>query len=231
MPTADRPCSVALTGGLASGKSTVASLLEARGAAVLDADQVVRSLYQPGEAGATAVGGLFGGGVLAAGGGVDRGALGDLVLSDPDARGRLERAIHPLVRERVAAWLDELRARSSPPPLAVVEAALLVETGAYRAYDLLAVVWCPRERQLERARERGMSLERARALLAAQLPLDVKRDLADLAVDNSGGRERLEVEVGRAWGDLLRLCAARRGGARPDPEMLSLLYRLNSSGG
>jgi dephospho-CoA kinase len=207
-------------------------LLEARGAAVLDADGVVRSLYGPGEAGAKAVGELFGAGVLAADGGVDRVALGDLVLVDRQARDRLEGAIHPLVRERTAAWLDAQGASPSPPPLAVVEAALLVETGSYRAYDLLAVVWCPPERQVERALARGMSLERARALVAAQLPIDSKRVLADVVVDNSGGREQLAQEVGRAWGELLRLCRARRGGGSdPGPEMPPRRRRLQRDGG
>lgn len=229
---APRPCTVGLTGGVASGKSTVATLLEARGAAVLDADGVVRSLYRPGEAGAKAVGELFGAGVLAADGGVDRGALGDLVLVDRDARRRLEGVIHPLVRERIAAWLDDQEASNSPPPLAVVEAALLVETGSYRAYDLLAVVWCPPERQLERGLARGMSLARVLALVAAQLPIDSKRALADVVVDNSGGRERLELEVGRAWGELLRLCVVRRGGgSEPGPEMPPRRRRLQHDGG
>jgi dephospho-CoA kinase len=207
---APRLCTVGLTGGLASGKSTVAVLLEAKGALVLDADRVVRSLYRPGEAGARAVARLFGASALGADGAVDRNALGELVLAERDARARLEEVIHPLVRVRVAAWFEELAAMEVPPPLAVVEAALLVETGTYRAYDLLAVVWCQSEQQLERALLRGMSRDRARALLAAQLPLDRKRALADVVVDNSGGRSALDAEVERAWRGMLERCADRR---------------------
>ncbi len=201
-----RPCTVGLTGGLASGKSTVARRLEALGAAVLDADRVVHGLYRPGGAGAAAVRELFGDGVLAPDGGVDRAALAARVGRDPEARRRLEAAVHPLVRERVAAWLAALAARPEPPAVAVVEAALLLETGAWRAYDLLAVVWCRPEQQLERAVARGMPEGLARDLLAAQLPLEEKRRLADVVVDNSGPPAALAAEVERAWREILARC-------------------------
>jgi dephospho-CoA kinase len=204
-----RPCTVGLTGGLASGKSTVARAFASRGAAALDADLVVRDLYRAGEAGARVVAQLFGAGVLDADGGVDRAALGREVLADAAARARLEAAIHPLVRARVASWLAGLASRAAPPRMAVVEAALLVETGAFRDYDLLAVVWCRPEQQLERALERGVDRERALALLAAQRPLEEQRALADVVVDNSGEPGQLEVEVERAWAALCAACAGR----------------------
>lgn len=198
-----RPCTVALTGGLASGKSTAAAGLERRGAAVIDADRVVHELYRPGAEGARAVAELFGAEVLAADGSVDRHLLGDRVLADRKARDDLEAIIHPLVRQRIAAWVAELAAGTAPPQAAVVEAALLVETGSYRGYDLLVVVWCRPEQQLERAMARGMSEARARQLLAAQMPLDDKRRMAQLVIDNSGDRDHLEEELDRCWNHIV----------------------------
>ncbi len=99
----------------------------------------------------------------------------------------------------------------SPPRVAVVEAALLVETGGREAYEVLVVVWCPAEQQIARAVERGMAEGRARALLAAQLPIDAKRAAAEVVIDNSGSPEALGAEVDRAWREVLELCAARCG--------------------
>ncbi len=194
-----------LTGGLATGKSSVAKILSARGIPVFDADAVVHQLYEPGEAGAALVAELFGPETLDAEGGVVRATLAAMVLGNDDARQRLEGAVHPLVREAVGRWLMALRDR----PVAVVEAALLVETGSYRDYDVLVVVWCGPEQQLERARARGVPEERARGLIDAQLPMSKKTELADALVDNRGRPEDLEAEVDRAWSTVLRLCTRR----------------------
>jgi dephospho-CoA kinase len=94
--------------------------------------------------------------------------------------------------------------------VAVVEAALLVETGSYRAYDVLMVAYCTGDQQLERALARGIPEERARALMKAQRPLDEKRELADVVIDNSGPREDLQKEVERAWSEVTRLCQEKR---------------------
>ncbi len=201
-----RPCVVGLTGGLASGKSTVAGILAERDVPVLDADAVVHELYRPGGEGTASVTRIFGAAVLDTTGGVDRGLLGGRVLRDRDLRLALERAIHPLVRQEIGRWIEGL----GPVPVAVVEAALLVETGSYRVYDVLMVAHCSRDQQLERALVRGIPEERARALLKAQRPLDEKRDLADVVIDNSGPRDGLENEVDRAWAEVLRLCREKR---------------------
>jgi dephospho-CoA kinase len=197
---------VGLTGGLASGKSTVAQGLERLGAEVFDCDVWVHELYLPDRAGARDVAYLFGENVLDAQGGVDRDALAAVVLSDASARSRLEGAIHPLVRHGVENWLRTLGPRS----VAVVEAALLVETGSWRNYDLLAVVWCEEEQQLQRAQKRGVGEGRARGILAAQMPLDDKRDRAQIVIDNSGTRNDLDVEIRRAWREILTLCRERQ---------------------
>jgi dephospho-CoA kinase len=96
-----------------------------------------------------------------------------------------------------------------PASVAVIEAALLVETESFRRYDLLAVVWCSPAQQLERAVGRGMSDERARGLIAAQIPLDNKRELADVVIDNSKPRDVLDTEVARAWSEILTACRSR----------------------
>ncbi len=204
-----------LTGGLASGKSTIAKILAGRGVPVFDADAAVHELYQAGREGAAAVAKLFGHEALDATGGVDRAALAARVLDDPRARLQLEAAIHPLVRGQVTEWLESIH----DEPVAVVEAALLVETGSYRDYDVLMVAWCRPDQQLERAVARGLSADRARGLINAQLPLDDKKKVADVVVDNRGDPEYLEHEVEQAWTTVLKLCAnhdLRREGEPPE---------------
>ena len=200
---ARRPCTVGLTGGLSTGKSTVGRILEARGIPVFDADAAVHELYEPGGAGAAAVAELLGPSVLDAEGGVVRATLSEMVLGNTAARLRLEKAIHPMVREAVQEWLASVSDR----PVAVIEAALLAETGYHSEYDVLMVVWCDQHQQLQRALERGVSAERARALINAQLPMSEKKEMADVVVDNRGDLEDLAHEVDRAWSLVHRLCA------------------------
>lgn len=202
-----RAFSVGLTGGLASGKSTVADKLRLRGVPVLDADAVVHGLYDAGGAGVELVANLFGDGVLKPDCSVDRAALAARVLGDPEALERLNRAIHPLVRDEINRWLH-----AATQPIAVVEAALLVETGSWKTYDLLMVVRCTHQQQLERAFNRGVSPLRARALLGAQAPIEEKTTLADVVVDNSGTPEQLEGELNRAWAEVEKSCQLRACG-------------------
>lgn len=204
-PGETRPCTVGLTGGLATGKSTVAGFLAAKGVPVFDADTAVHDLYEPGRAGATVVAELFGNEVLDANGGVDRAVLSDQVLGDPSARHRLENAVHPQVREELRKWLSAIGDRQ----IAVVEAALLIETGSFRDYDVLMVVWCDPLQQLQRARTRGVPAERLQGLIAAQLPMTEKMELADVLVDNRGDLDALSHEIDRAWSQVHRLCAER----------------------
>ena len=189
---------VGLTGGLASGKSTVARQLVGFGVHVCDADAIVHELYRPGQPGADRVAQLFGAQMLDDRGGVDRDRLAAMVLEAPDALLRLQAAIHPLVDQRLTAWIEAL-AGLGGGVVAAVEAALLVESGSHQQYDLLMVVWCERNQQLQRAIARGVPRDRAERLLAAQLDLDAKRDLADVVVDNSGSRANLVDRVAAAW--------------------------------
>jgi len=200
------PCTVGLTGGLASGKSSVAGIFERLGAEVFDCDEHVHELYLPGGAGALDVAFLFGDSLLDADGGVDRTRLAELVLADPVARARLEGAIHPLVRHGVERWLATL----GPRVVAVVEAALMVETGSWRNYDFLAVVSCDPGLQIDRAVARGVPPERAKALLDAQMPLEEKLRMAQIVIDNSGTRDQLDAQAQRAWSEIISRCERRQ---------------------
>ena len=144
---------------------------------------------------------LFGEGVLKPNRSIDRAALAARVLDDAEALENLNRAIHPVVRDEIDRWVHAVE-----EPIAVVEAALLVETGSWKTYDLLMVVWCRREQQLERALARGLNELRIRALLGAQAPIDKKIAMADVVVDNSGAPEQVEREVERAWAEVVKRC-------------------------
>lgn len=205
---------VGLTGGVASGKSTVAGLLSGLGAAVCDADLVVEELYRPGRPGTLAVQELFGEGALAPDGGVDREALARLVLAEPAARRRLERAVHPLVRKSVEGWFAALSHASALPGVAVVEAALLVETGAYRDQDRLVVVSAPYEVRRARALEAGWSAKKFAQVVAAQLDDAAREAVADYVIVNGGDLVALGGAARELWSRLeedARLLGAGEG--------------------
>ncbi len=203
---------VGLTGGVASGKSALARVLAARGAAVLDADMLVAEMYRPGAAGARAVEALFGRSLLAADGGVDRPSLGSLVLADAAARRRLEAVIHPLVRAGIAGWLGGLLRDRRPPEVAVVEAALLVETGYRSEYDRLVVVIADEEVRLARALARGWSETRFRSVAAAQTSDAAREAAADYVVHNDGDLAALERSASRLWPLLIEDASAVAAG-------------------
>lgn len=171
---------VGLTGGLASGKSTVARRLAETGFVVVDADLLVRELYEPGAAGAAALVGLLGPEALDDLGAVDRPALAARIFHDPGMRRQVEQAIHPLVLERLQSILAEV------PGIVVYESAVLVPSGHAAACDLVVTVEAPAETRLERAVRRGMDEADARARLAAQGDGEARRAVADVVLDNSG---------------------------------------------
>jgi dephospho-CoA kinase len=177
-----------LTGGLASGKSTVAAHLRARGVPVVDADQLAREVVAPGTPGLTAVVEAFGREVLAEDGSLERAKLADRVFSDGDARRRLNAILHPLIGAATAARVAELAARGEP--LACYEAALLVENGLADAFRPLVVVAVDEATQVARAMARDNATEaQARARITAQLPLATKIAAADYVIDTSGPKE------------------------------------------
>lgn len=189
---------VGLTGGIASGKSTVAALLRARGIPVLDADQVSRDLVEPGQPALRQIEEAFGPEILQANGQLDRKALGRRVVADPAARQRLEAILHPLIFQAIAAWLEARRQEQHP--IAAVEASLMVETGSYRAYDELMVVWCPPELQVARLVQReGIAKEEARRWLGAQMPADEKAALATELIRNVADPAALAEALDASW--------------------------------
>ena len=195
---------VGLTGGLASGKSTVGRLFAEGGCTVLDADRVVADLYRPGEPGALAVRDLFGPEALDAAGAVDHRVVGAKVFADAKARKALEAAIHPLVRAR----FEEVAAALPADAIAVHEATLLVEAGFGPRFDLIVIVEAPVEARLDRAVSRGLPREDAAARLAAQGDGLTRRQAAHREIDNSGDSEGLEAQTAVLLADLRAL--ARR---------------------
>jgi dephospho-CoA kinase len=194
---------VGLTGGIGTGKSTVAALLRARGVPVIDADQVARDVVARGSDGLAEIVAAFGSDALTPAGDLDRAAMRARISADPAARQRLEAITHPRIRAEIDGRLAALAAGGAAH--AVVEAALMVETGSYRLYPRVAVVTCSPERQLERVMARdGATADAARALIAAQLPLAEKERVADYVIRNDGDRAALEAEVERAWAALTR---------------------------
>lgn len=191
---------VGLTGGLASGKSTVAGWLrEAPGLLVVDADRLVAELYAPGGSGAAAVADLFGREALDPAGGVDKERMAKRIFSDDHARQALEAAIHPLVRESFRELAD------AHPGLAVLEATRLVEAGYADLFDLIVSVEAPAEMRLQRAIARGLSEGSARERLAAQGDGAARRRVADRILDSSGDLASLRRQVDELLSDLDRL--------------------------
>jgi dephospho-CoA kinase len=185
---------VGLTGGIASGKSTVARLLAARGVPVLDADEVARDVVAPGTEGLAEVVAAFGPQVLGPDGALDRKRLGERVFADAEARARLGAIVHPRIAVESRRRLAALAERGAP--YVVYEAALLVENGAYRMFPVLVVVCAPEHARIQRIMERdGLGEAEARARLRAQLDDAEKRAVADFVVDNDGSRADLEAKV------------------------------------
>jgi dephospho-CoA kinase len=191
---------VGLTGGIGSGKSTIARLLEKRGAVVFDADALAREVVEPGTPGHAAVIERFGANVLAPGGELDREALASIVFADPAARRDLEAIVHPEVRRRFAEGTEEYQ---DTERVVVFSAPLLVETGMHSAFDLLVVVSASTATQIDRLmRDRGMSEDTVRSRIAAQATPEARAEVADVLIDNEGSPEELEQQVERLWSEL-----------------------------
>lgn len=196
---------VALTGGIATGKSVVARCLGDAGLPVIDADQVARDVVAPDTPGLVAVTGRFGAGILTAAGALDRAALGRLVFSDAAARRDLEAILHPRIRGVIDGFFAALPIGAP----GVAEIPLAYETGWGARFDVVVVVACHPEVQRARLRARdGLSEAEARQRLAAQWPIDDKVRLADAVVRTDGDLAATRVEAGR-------LAAWLRGRSRP----------------
>lgn len=207
------PRLIGLTGGIASGKSSVAQLLAARGAAVVDSDLLAREVVEPGRPALGEIVAEFGPGILDAAGRLDRAAMGELVFADAAARRRLEAIVHP----RVEALSGEraVAALASAAPLVVLDIPLLFERGRESAVEGVLLVWCDQATQLRRLVERsGLSAGEAGARIAAQMPLDEKRELATWVIENTGSIEELEGLVAGWWDEVVSGPAGRRTGVR-----------------
>ncbi|MGH7394024.1 MAG: dephospho-CoA kinase [Candidatus Methylomirabilales bacterium] len=201
---------VGLTGGIATGKSTAARMLEERGAAVLDADALVRELQVPGTEVHRAILAAFGQEILAPDGTLDREKLGARVFADPAARRALEAIVHPAVTAEIARRVEALR-RGGRTRLCVLEAALLVEGGPRGIVDRVVVITAPEAEQVARLRVKaGLTEEEAWRRVRAQLPSAVKARHADYILVNDGDLARLARQVAALADALLREAAARQ---------------------
>src|SRR6266852_2012374 len=192
---------VGLTGGVGSGKSTVAEMMRDLGAQVVDADEAAHAVYEPGSPGFDAVVREFGAEYVD-GGRIDRSRLGELVFHDDDARRRLNSIVHPLVREWMAQHTAEAAERGAE--VVVQDVPLLFENGLERLFSTVVLVYAPEEVQVERlVSGRGYTPERARAMIAAQMPIENKRGLAHHVINNSGSIDETKAQVKAVWRQLV----------------------------
>jgi len=188
---------IALTGGIGSGKSTVAQLLRSRGAVIVDADAIAREIVEPGQPALKDIRESFGPEVISAAGRLDRTRLAEIVFADADALARLNTITHPRIAQRSA----ELLARAPADAVVVYDMPLLAEQGpaALTGWDRIIVVDCPDDMRLQRLVERGLDVDDARRRIAAQATREERLAVADVVIDNSGDLPALEIQVDRLW--------------------------------
>jgi len=192
---------IGLTGGIGSGKSTVARLLERRGAVVIDADQLAREAVAKGTPGFDRVVAAFGATVLTPDGDLDRSALAARIFSDPAEKAALEAIVHPEVARRFGEMVESLRTSDR---VVVYVTPLLVELGLAPAFDVVVVVTASTHLRISRvASDRGLSPDDVRERMAAQATDEQRMEVADVLVDNDGSLADLEPQVDRLWGDLV----------------------------
>jgi dephospho-CoA kinase len=185
---------VALTGGIATGKSYVLDQFRRRGVPCLDADELAHGVEAAGTEATAAIAARFGADVLAADGSVNRARLGPIVFADPAARRELEAIVHPAVYRAIAAGIRAFELTGTHA-FAIVDVPLLFETGADRQFDRVIVTACPPDVQLARLKSRGLSEEAARQRLAAQWPTDRKVAGATLVIRTDGTFEQTDAQV------------------------------------
>jgi dephospho-CoA kinase len=196
---------VGLTGSIGVGKSFVTGVLGELGCYVLDADQAARQVVVPGSAGLSAVVGAFGEGILLSDGTLDRQQLGSLIFADESKRQLLNSILHPHI---IAAQDEQLRKWEAldPDGIAVVDAALMIESGGYRRFDKLIVVHCSQEVQLQRLMARdNIGVEEARKRIDSQMPQETKKKFADFLIDTSEGFESTRKRTNAVFDELRQL--------------------------
>jgi dephospho-CoA kinase len=196
---------VGLTGGLACGKSFVGEILRSYGCLLIQADELGHAVLAPGGEAYDDVVREFGSEILGEGGRIDRRALAAKVFGVPERLAALNRLVHPPVFRKEDELIAEFAARE-PHGIAVVEAAILIETGSYRQYDRIVLVTCREEQQLERAMRRdGASESDVKARIARQMPLAEKRKYADFVIDTSGEKEETVRQTCAVFQELRRI--------------------------
>ncbi|MBO9598955.1 MAG: dephospho-CoA kinase [Cohnella sp.] len=192
---------IGLTGGIATGKSTVANLLTERGAVLIDLDVIAREVVEPGQPALARVAERFGQAVLREDGTLDRKKLGSIVFADATRRQALEAILHPAIRAVMKERMAMHEGRS-PDRLVVVDVPLLFESKLEPYFEQIMLVYVPREEQLQRLMKRdGLSEADAERRLAAQMSIEDKKALADIVIDNSADLTRTEAQIDRWWRD------------------------------
>ncbi|GAA1774461.1 dephospho-CoA kinase [Agromyces lapidis] len=200
---------IGLTGGIASGKSTVARRLYEHGAVHLDADELARRVVEPGTPGLAAIIAEFGEGVLRADGSLDRAKLGELVFDDDEARARLNAIVHPAVRELSGRLIAKAEAEN-PDAVVVYDVPLLVEASVDHPFDLVVVTNAPRKTQVKRlVEERGLDLNQAVARVDAQVDNTRRLAIADVVIDTDGTLAHTMSQTDALWADIAARRAAR----------------------
>jgi dephospho-CoA kinase len=200
---------VGLTGSIAVGKSFVVSVFADLGCVTFDADKIAHKVMEPGGAAYEETVREFGGSILAEDGSIDRAKLGAIVFADAGRRKRLNEIVHPRVVEEQNRLLGEVEAKT-PDAIVINDAALMIESGGYRRYDKLIVVFCDREKQIERLMRRNhLTREDAERRIAAQMSSDEKRRYADYEIDTSGTYDQTRLRVKEVFSDLVRINSLR----------------------
>jgi dephospho-CoA kinase len=193
---------IGLTGGIASGKSTVSAMFVRKGAALVDADVIAREVMLPGHPVLAAAVQAFGERILQPDGSLDRAVLGEIVFRDPEALKTLNSLTHPAIRRQIKDRMYTLE-QEDPQRLVIVDIPLLYESELDSLFDQIIVVYVPRRVQLARLMERsGMKLEQAEDRLRSQMDIELKRRKASHVIDNSGNLEATERQVAGLWDKL-----------------------------
>lgn len=190
---------IGLTGGIACGKSTVAEMLEKRGAIIIDADVIAREVVEPGKTALKQLVQHFGSEVLLPDGTLNRKKLGSIVFSDENKREELNSILHPAIRAEMFSRMEHYE-QAQPDKLVVVDVPLLYESGLSPMFEKVMVVYVPSEVQLERLMNRdGLNRLEAENRIRAQMPIEEKKRLADIVIDNSGSQEKTEAQIEQFW--------------------------------
>jgi dephospho-CoA kinase len=196
---------VGLTGGIGCGKTTVGEMFVALGCRLIDSDQITHELFEPGQQVHEAVVREFGEVIVDDSGRIDRSRLAAIVFSEPSQREKLNSLVHPAIKDRQDAFVENVR-WEDPDAIAIVDAALMVETGSYSRYDRLVVVACRPEQQRSRLKGRpGLTSKSIEVRIESQMPLLEKAGHADFVVDNSGSREETQRRVEEIYRELVRM--------------------------